>query len=210
MQKAATKIRAQVEPYMEYGAITAEGKTPVVETATGAYDAVIAASCLVRPGLGDRVLVSLDSDGACYVLAVLTRGRLKGSENDLFFEGDVRLHTEGGSLTLSSTEEVSLTSDRVSVTARTGEAAFHDLSLTGVNLSTRFGAIRAIAGEVEHIFHRLTERLVDAFRFVKDHEEVQTGSTRYVVEENLTMHSKNAMHVAEELVSINAEQINLC
>ena len=36
------------------------------------------------------------------------------------------------------------------------------------------------------------------------------GMVRYLVEENLTMHSKNAMHVAEELVSINAEQIHLC
>jgi len=44
---------------------------------------------------------------------------------------------------------------------------------------------------------------------LKDHEEVQTGSTRYLVDTNLTMHSKNAMHVAEEIVTINAGQVHL-
>jgi hypothetical protein len=67
-----------------------------------------------------------------------------------------------------------------------------------------------VAGRAENIFHRLTERLTNTFRYVTEHEEVQTGSTRYLVEETLTMHSKNAMHMAEEMVSINAEQIHLC
>jgi hypothetical protein len=211
MQKAvAKKMGEQIQPYLEYGKVTKEGKTPMVETPSGFYDAVVAASCILRPGLDDQVLISLDDERVCYILAVLKRGPLRGTENDLYFEGNVSLHSEGGTLSLSSSEEVSLASGRLSMTAKTGEAVFEELSVTGSSLTSRMGAIQSIAGNVEHIFHRFTERLVDAFRFVKDHEEIQTGSTRYVVEENLTMHSKNAMHVAEELVSINAEQINLC
>ena len=40
-------------------------------------------------------------------------------------------------------------------------------------------------------------------------EEVQSGSTRYLVEDTLTMQAKNADHTAEEIVRINAEQVHL-
>jgi len=209
--KNVLKIRKnENQPYLEYGNVLQNGKNPVVETESGAYNAVIAASCVMRPGENDTVLVSLDSDGACYILAVLVRNSQDVPENDLYFKGNVNLHAEGGTLSLSASEGVSLASDRMSIAAREGEVAFGEFAITGSALSTEIGVIRTVAGKVEHIFQRFTERLIDAFRFVKDHEEVQTGSTRYVVETNLTMHSKNAMHTAEELVSINAEQINLC
>ena len=209
MEKTVRKMKEQVQPYLEYGVVTEEGKKPVVETGSGPCRAVMAASCLVKPGIGDRVLVSIDGDGLSYILAVLVRSTPEADQT-LYFEGNVNLHAEGGALSLTSSESVSLASERMSLAAKTGEAVFDDLSLTGNSFTAHLGSIRTIAGTVEHLFHRLTERLVDAFRFVKGHEEVQTGSTRYLVEENLTMHSKNAMHVAEEIVSINAEQINLC
>ncbi len=209
--KNVLKIRKnENQPYLEYGTVMEEGENPVVETDAGSYKASIAASCFMRPCKDDSVLVSLDGDGACYILAVLLRNSRGEIENDLYFKGNVNLHAEGGTLSLSASEGVSVASDRMSIAAREGEMAFGEFTVTGSSLSTEIGAIRTVAGKVEHIFQRLTERLIDAFRFVKDHEEVQTGSTRYVVETNLSMHSKNAMHTAEELVSINAEQINLC
>jgi len=66
-----------------------------------------------------------------------------------------------------------------------------------------------VADTVDTVYRRLTERLINAVRFVKEDEEVQTGSTRYLVEDTLTMHSKNAVHMAEEIVTINAEQVHL-
>jgi hypothetical protein len=210
--KNVLKIKKNVnQPYLEYGIVLEEGDNPLIETETGSYKASIAASCFMRPGKDDTVLVSLDDDTACcYILAVLVRNSRDFPENDLYFKGNVNLHAEGGTLSLSASEGVSVATDRMSIAAREGEVAFGELTVSGSALSTEIGTIRTVAGKVEHIFQRFTERLIDAFRFVKDHEEVQTGSTRYVVETNLSMHSKNAMHTAEELVSINAEQINLC
>jgi uncharacterized protein YktB (UPF0637 family) len=69
--------------------------------------------------------------------------------------------------------------------------------------------IKMVANTVENTFRRLTQRLQDAFRFVQDHEEIQTGSTRYLVEDTLTINAKNAVHMAEEIVTINAEQVHL-
>jgi len=209
--KKVLKIKENVnQPYLEYGTVLEGGKNPVVETQSGIFSAVIAASCVMRPSEKDLVLVSIDDCGTCYIIAVLIKNTRDVPENDLYFQGNVNIHAEGGTLTLSASEEVSLASERMSITARQGEAAFDEFVASGSNLSTEIGTIRSVAGKVEHIFQRFTEKLIDAFRFVKEHEEVQTGSTRYVVESNFTMHSKNAVHTAEQLISINAEQINLC
>ena len=201
----------QVQPYLEYGSVVEEGPQPVVETPTGVWSAKRAVSCLVAPRAGDSVLLSFDKEGGCFILSVLTREPSPGSGSgcELLFEGDVDLHVQKGSLNISADEGVLMASERISMAGKTGEAIFGNFSFAGSAFSAQVGTIKTVAGKVENIFQRLTERFVDVFRFVKDHEEVQTGSTRYLVETNLTMHSKNAMHVAEEIVTINAEQIHL-
>jgi len=203
------KIKESPQPYLEYGSVTEEGRRLIVETSRGSYTAQKAVSCLVAPQEGDSVLVSFDDNGNCFILSILMRSPLTESRNELFFEGDMNLHVRKGSLSISADEGVTLASERLSLAAKTGEATFEKFSFLGSAISAQVETIRAVAGKVETIFQRLTERLIDAFRFVKDHEEIQTGSTRYLAETNFTVHSKNAMHVAEEIVTINAEQIQL-
>ena len=66
-----------------------------------------------------------------------------------------------------------------------------------------------VAETVENIFCRLTQRLENAFCYVKEHEEVQAGSSRRLVEDTMTVHSKNAIHMAEEVIKLNAGQVHL-
>ncbi len=209
MQHKLLKTKEDVQPYLEYGVVVEEDGILRVETSLGSYPALRAASCLVMPHSGDYVLTALDGDGSCFILSVLVRNHASRQANELVLEGDSTLRVSRGALTISADDEVSIASDKFSVAARTGNAAFEECSFLGKSLLARFGSMKTIAGKVENIFQQLTEKLIDAFRFVKDHEEVQTGSTRYLVETNLTMHSKNAMHVAEEIVTINAEQVHL-
>lgn len=209
MQQRLLKAKEYVQPYLEYGMVTEADDLLRVETSLGSYAALKAASCLVRPKRGDSVLTVFDGEGNCFILSVLVQDQTSGQRNEIIMEGDASLHIRKGGLTISADDEVSVVSDKLSLAARTGNAAFEDCSLLGKSLFTEFGSIKAVAGKVENIFQQLTEKLIDAFRFVKDHEEVQTGSTRYLVDTNLTMHSKNAMHVAEEIVTINAGQVHL-
>ncbi|MBN1102956.1 MAG: DUF3540 domain-containing protein [Deltaproteobacteria bacterium] len=203
------ELKDHPQPCLEYGAVVKEGPLPVVEICSGTFSAQRALSCLVNPRRGDSVLVSFDSGGTCFILSVLMRSPLLDSGHEILVTGDMRLHVQKGSLNITADEGVSLASKRVSVAAKVGEATLESFSFMGSVLSAQVESIRTVAGKVENIFHRLTERFIDVFRFVRDHEEIQTGSTRYLVETNLTMHSKNAMHVAEEIVTINAEQVHL-
>ncbi|MFA5182013.1 MAG: DUF3540 domain-containing protein [Syntrophales bacterium] len=203
------KMKESAQPYLEYGMVVEEGEMLRVETALGSYPALKAASCLMRPRQGDSVLAAFDAEGVCFILSVLMQNQAAGQGNEIILEGDASLHVRRGGLTISADDEVSVVSEKLSLTAGTGSATFGECSFIGKTLSAQFASIKTVAGKVENIFQELTEKLIDAFRFVKDHEEIQTGSTRYLVEENLTMHSKNAMHVAEEIVTINAGQVHL-
>ena len=67
----------------------------------------------------------------------------------------------------------------------------------------------SVAKAVEHTFKRFTQRFENCERYVEDHEEIQTGSTRYLVEDTMTTHAKNTMNVSEELHTMQAEQIHM-
>lgn len=174
------------------------------------------ASCLLLPAPGDEVLASLDAYGRCYILAVLERAEPR-REQQLVLQGDVSLQVYQGSLrllseqsmTLAATEECACIAREFSVTSdaadlQTGKARL----LTGV-LEAQLGALRCVADTVETTARRLTQRLKNLFCLVEDQSEFQAANERHVVSETLTLHSKNAFHVADEIVKVDAEQVHL-
>jgi hypothetical protein len=209
---------AQTQTTLEYGMVVGEMENSFrVRSIYGDYTARMAFSCLVRPQPEDQVLFSLDERGDCFILSILTRCNGAFSGTELTFDGPLSIKVQNGrmslladeDITIASPQEIAMTSEKMRIGAKRADITVERLSVLGSFLHSRIKEVKIISGRVEEIIQRLTQRLTDTFRFVKDHEEVQTGSTRYLTETNLTMHSKNAMHVAEEMVTINAEQINL-
>jgi len=206
-------------PSLEYGRVSGrEEGIFLVTGAFGAYRAERAVSCLIAPHLGDEVLTAVSGKGDCFILSVLRRREGEATANELLFSGPVRMHVQEGGFDLTATEAVSIAAGtelamaapKMTVHAGQAQATMERFSFLTSFFNGTMKEVKVVAGKVENVIQRLTERLTNSARFVTEHEEIQTGSTRYLVEENLTMHSKNAMHVAEELVSINAEQIHLC
>lgn len=205
-------------PNLEYGRIVSRSGPSCygVESQFGMHAAARAFSCLVQPEAGDRVLLSMDSAGDCYILSVLER-EMETGETELAIPGDVSLHAEQGSLRLSADralflsgcDSIDAATNRMSVHAHEGEAAIGKLTLLGRRLHTQVERITSVARSVEHSFRRLTQRMENCERFVEDHEEVQTGSTRYLVQDTLTTHAGNTLNISEELHTMQAEQIHM-
>jgi len=178
--------------------------------------ATMSASCLVRPGAWDEVLVSLDETGRCFILSVLVRSDAD-KPTDLDFPGQVNLNAPEGGIALAAQgdvivaagEECSLVGARLNVMAEEAEVRVERLNLLGRVLQANLTAVRTVAGRIETTANRLTQRLKDLFCYVEEHSEHQAGSARHVVEETLTMHSRNAYHVADEIVKVDAEQVHL-
>lgn len=208
----------QYQPCLAYGHVVAEAAQGfTVQTDEGLIPAVAAAGCLMAPMPGDRVLLTTDGETESYILTVLRRAPESAAPARLVFDRPVDLVVNGGGfsvaadegLALASPGTISMAAGKISMHAGCAEAAIEKIALIGKSLQGRIKRIKLVANTVENTFRRLTQRLQDAFRFVEDQEEIQTGSTRYLVEDTLTMNARNAVHMAEEIVTINAEQVHL-
>jgi len=212
MQKP--KPSAALSPTLEYGLVkTASPGRFEVETSFGMVPAARAVSCLVEPAAGDKVLLSVDMAGAAYVLSVLE----SASPVTLAVDGDTRLAVRGGSLTVAADKDLNLSctgglttaSGEISVHATQGTLLIERMSVMGHALKTQLKRIRTVAQSMDQVFKRFTMRAQESSRFVKEHDEVQAGSQRVLVEDLCALHAKNHSMMAEEQVVINAEQIHM-
>ena len=206
------------QPALEYGTITSieEQGSCMVAVSFGVIEARKAAGCLLQPTVEDLVLVSVDINGVGYILTVLERSN-KTALSELVTPGDCVVHCQAGSLELradhglsiSAHDQIELAGDDISIHANQAEACISKVSLVGRVLHTQVKRITTVAKSIEQSLKRLTQRMENSERFVEDHEEIQTGSTRYLVEETFTTHAANTLNVSEELHTMHAEQIHM-
>jgi hypothetical protein len=205
------------EPRLEYGMVSGMVEDCfLIRTSRREARALQALGCLVRPAVGDRVLLSTDEAGECWVLSVLSR-KDGARATEVTLPGDVRLHAPQGELRLTSCSDVAigadrglhLASDSVSLSARKADLVVEKTRLLGRIFSAQVKKVHCVGRSMESVFHRLTQRLTDSFKFVAEHDEAQAGSARQIVEETLTVHSKNELHMAEEIVKLDADQVHL-
>jgi len=202
---------------LEYGEVLREGDgVYLVATSHGPMHAVQAAGCLLRPSAGDTVLVSVNGQGVSFVLTVLEQAPGR-AQSDIVLNGCVRMHVRDGDLNIvadrslgfSAATELDLAAESLGVHAASGKVNIERLSVSGAFVRCQIKAIKYVGKTIETICSRLTQRVRNAVRYVQEHEEIQSNSTRYLVEETITVHAKNAVHVAEEIVKIDAEQVHL-
>jgi hypothetical protein len=158
-----------------------------------------AASCLLVPRAGDRVLVALASEGD-YVLAVLSRDHAAPAQ--LVVDGDAQLRARG-KLTLSGDEGMTLLSKlRLSVAARALDVQAGESSFVA-------GSLKTIVGTVDAVLDRLSQKMKRAYRFVEETEHVRAHTLDYAARENVRMHGKNAIVTAQQLVKMDGAQIHM-
>ena len=209
MKVAAQKVEI-LQPVLEYGLVAGRsGNGFVVTCDRGALNAAVAVSCLVAPEAGDVVLLSIDDGGCCYRVSVLGRQEGAGKTTELAFDGDVALTVRDGAMSIRSDEAISLASKDFELTAEEGRVTLEKSSFFGNVVENNIRRIRVIADSLDSIVWRAVQRFTNAYRYVEEHEEVQSASTRMIVDGTLTMHTKNTMHISEGHVKIDAEQIHL-
>lgn len=210
MKTSAIKMGRDIQPVMEYGIIESRDDSFfAVSTEMGMLEASRAVSCIVAPEIGDIVLICVDQTGTCYVLSILERdGRSQGN-TDLAFDGNLNIRVSGGSLSLASDEGLSLASPSFHLDAEEATVRIDKTSFFGRLVENNIAKLKLLAESVDSIIKRTVERVRSSYRYVEEHEEVQSASTRMIVDGTLTMHTKNTMHIAEGHVKIDAEQIHL-
>jgi hypothetical protein len=212
------KVQEDVQPVLEYGLIAGDMEAGFAVIIAGErYEAVKAVSCLIRPEHGDTVLLSFAATGRCYILSVLERPGGKLASKTIAMDGQVNLHIRHGGLNIAAAETLSLTSEQkiaiaaedLGIDARKGTARIEEFSFFGRMLRSQVETVTHIADTVDTIIRRTVQRLTSSYRYIAEHEEIQSASTRMLVEGTLTMQTQNTMHTAEGHIKIDAEQIHL-
>ena len=217
MLELAERINEQL-PFLSYGLVNERREDGwIVSTQSHMYSAQKAAGCLLLPEPGDVVLLSLDDEGVCFVLSVLERGGEKPVKNRIAIDGSTDLHVQHGDLSITSDRDINLASDknitcitdRITIQAQKGRAVLKHMTVLGQVLINQAQKIKSIAGSAEYMYKRLTQRLGNSYRYVAEHDEIQSNTTRRVVEDLMTVQTGNTCHLAEETIKIDAEHINL-
>ena len=129
-------------PALEYGYVRdCSARHLRIETRHGDLRGSRAVGCLVAPRPGDRVLISLDADGECFVLSVLTR-ETPGADIDL--SGPSTIRVRDGGLVLAADETIAAVSRSLSLTAEQGRAEFDSADISSRRLQ---GPVQAVAGD---------------------------------------------------------------
>jgi hypothetical protein len=179
-----------------------------------AFEAGLAASCLLRPQKGDTVLLAELEDERRLVLAVLFRNEAMEArlrlppESSLECPGRLSLRA-GETLDLQSGGAMGLRTEDLAVTARSGALQIADLKAVADVAEVCCRAFSSLGDTALSVFRSLTQCLGSSRRMVEGNDETRAGNSTLIVEENATVMSKNGLTLAEETARTDAKLIQL-
>ena len=186
-----------------------------VDGAAGGERCLRAESCLLEPEIGDTVLLCAGAAGvASYILAILARASSSGGTLTLpggnaIVSDEAQLRLAARSVALTAGERVTLAAPRVEVNALSGEMRFVRLSSLIETLDAKVGAASLVASALTTTVGRLVQKARDAFRFTENLDETRAGRLRLKVDGRYHLEAEHAAILAEGLVKIDGEKIDL-
>jgi len=214
MQNLARKLN-RAEATIDEGTVL-EAKDGAFSVRVGDFDCAAkrARSCLVAPRPGDEVLVAFGSGGRCFILAVL-----EGEEGatTLEVEGDLEVRAGSGKIgvraargvNITSGDELNLTGKSLGVSALEGTVFVQKLAYLGSRFEAQVEAIKTVGAVCDSLFERVSQRVKRSFRTVEDIDQVKAKKIDYAAESTMALRAEHAVVHAEELVKVDAKQIQL-
>lgn len=216
MKQALKRITRQSCQVQADGIVTGrDEKLTVVDCEYGVLYARLAASCLVEPAIGDRVLVAGDLEGDIFVIAVLEQK--DASATRITVEGDLHLGVPKGRFSvvsahgvdLVSAGDIALTSTELAVRSDKAQVFFDQLSYVGRKVLAQAGALKFVGGMFDTIAERISQKVKRSYRVVEEIDQVRSNQIDYRAEKNMSLKGQNALVTADELVKIEGDQIHL-
>ena len=184
-----------------------------MSTASGRFEAAPAASCLLSPAPGDRVLVAVPPEGVLYILSVLERDA--SAPVEIALGDDVRLRA-GRRLTLEAPNDVALcghtvrlASQELEVSAAEGVFAIKKASFMSGAMQLYVDVVTALVTRVESHIENLSVHAKHSQRYVEGLDLVRAGSVDVRADQAVKIRGENTFVAADELVKLDGEQIHL-
>ncbi len=209
MENVARKIEVKAV-FQEFGDIAAvDGELLTVRTALAEVSARRAASCLLAPAVGDRVLVATEERGNAFVLAVLEQ-REPGATT-IAVDGDLNLRSIHGKVTVAAQEGIDLVAASVLRLASSvlEVNAFEAMHVVGGAVQAELDKVKLLARTCDAFYERVSQRAKRSFRVVEELDQVKARHIDYAAAGTAHLRGENALVSAHDLVKLNAEQIHV-
>jgi len=157
-----------------------------------------AASCLMTPETGDRVLL-VNLNHQLWLLAVLERAQPEQAAQ-LSCNSDLHLVC-GGALRLSS--------QQFSLQAAQGECDIDSLRYRGQSVSAWINVGRFFGKQCESVWESLSQFSQRLLRKTEQCEQVRAGQLDVRTEDFTRLHSRNTLISSKSLTKVDARQIHI-
>ena len=177
---------------------TVKGREAVqyfVADGNGLVRALRAASCLIDPQPGDRVLVSV-AQGEAYILAVLNGA------------AETRIDV-AGTLTIASGTGLSLEAPRISTKAEEAEYRFARLSVTSLRLDSTLEIAKLTAERLHTMATDILAEIGNSVRRVAGLDHVSAGQIDQRAKDTASLHGRFTSVTADKDVRIDGDQIHM-
>jgi hypothetical protein len=172
-----------------------------------------AASCLLAPEVGDRVLVAVGEES--FVLAVLTRD--ESAPSRVVFDGDTRLEVPGGRLDLAAEGGVGITTpralslfaQRIAARSAIGELFVDSVDLVAKSARTQVDKLSLVATTYDAVVERIAERSKRVYRFVEEIDRLRARHLDYRAEKTAQLTADNTAVTARQVAKLDGEQVHI-
>ncbi|EFE96832.1 DUF3540 domain-containing protein [Serratia odorifera] len=192
-------VQAVTPPLQSAGVVThcfANGSLSVESEGRG-WHCQRAASCVIAPQVGDRVLVA-GVDDRVWLLAVLERANSTAAE--LSVPGDLHIRSAG---------EISLSSETLRVSASQGDCHISDMQYSGDKLSAWVSLSRTVGKHAESVWQTITQVSHNLLRTTRQTEQVRAGQLDMQADGYARLHAQNTVITSTAITKVDAEQIHM-
>jgi Protein of unknown function (DUF3540) len=217
MQATARKINAFSEPSssVEMGTVTkVEASVFVVRMSTGTcVDATLAASCLVRPTEGDLVALLPVPTRGHFIVAILERASDEAIA--LSAPSGLTVSVSKGRFTVAAegidlvAKDIALHSHKTTVDAQSIRFSFREFAAFGAEVLLNADTFKLAGRFASAVFESVMHRAARSYRVISELEHMTGRQLSYTVSENVSLHGKNNLMTAEDLVKVDGKQIHV-
>ncbi len=157
-----------------------------------------AASCLISPETGDRVLIA-GAGNELWLLAVLERAEAQ----------QPALISVEGDLQIAPTGTLNLHSQQLKVTAQSGDCHIEAMNYSGKSFTAWLSLSRIVGDQCESVWQTVTQLSRTLLRRTQKTEIVRAGQLDMQAEDYLRAHAQNTFITAKGITKVDSEQIHM-
>ncbi|WP_164557811.1 DUF3540 domain-containing protein [Massilia atriviolacea] len=172
-----------------------------------------AASCLLHPDTGDKVLVSGPSRQQSYLIAVLERDSARTARVGV--DGAMTIGY-GGALQVLSDDAIrlesaslSLASGQLDIRADSAVVVAQELSYHGRQWQGALGVLRHTGQALEMLLDKVRQVARVCYRQVEQTDHLRAGQLDYQARDYVRLHGDHVMVTSDKLLKMDSKQIHL-